>query len=184
MKTKNEIRDEMRENRKALDADWIDENSGGIERAVAELAEFQKASVVASYVAMQGEVRTDAIIERCWDERKTVCVPAYRVEAGHYDFARMDRDARMIVGPSQILEPEQKQWIPADEVDLVLLPGVAFDSLGGRVGHGGGHYDRILGRVRSGMPFTVGLAFEFQISIGFRPMRRTSGWMLWLQKNG
>jgi 5-formyltetrahydrofolate cyclo-ligase len=112
---------------------------------------------------MQGEVRTDAIIEQCWQENKRVCVPAYRAETNHYDFVTLDRDAPMVVGPARILEPEAKQWIPADEVDLALVPGVAFDSLGGRLGHGGGHYDRILGRVRSGTPFTAGLAFEFQV---------------------
>jgi len=163
MRTKDEIRAVIREKRGALDAVWVNDNSGSVERKAAELIEFRKASIVGAYVAMQGEVRTDAVIEQCWQENKQVCVPAYRAETKHYDFVKLDRDARMVVGPSRILEPEEKQWIPADELDLMLVPGVAFDSLGGRVGHGGGHYDRILGRARSGMPFTVGLGFEFQI---------------------
>jgi len=163
MRTKDEIRAAIQEKRGALDASWVNDNSGLMGRQVADLIEFRKASIVAAYVAMQGEVRTDAVIEQCWQENKRVCVPAYRAETNHYDFVRLDRDARMVAGPARILEPEEKQWIPVGEVDLVLVPGVAFDSLGGRVGHGGGHYDRILGQARSGMPFTVGLAFEFQI---------------------
>ena len=163
VRTKDEIRAVIREKRGSLDAFWVNDNSGLIERQVEELIEFRKASIVAAYVAMQGEVRTDAVIEQCWQKNKRVCVPAYRAETNHYDFVRLNRDARMVVGPAQILEPEEKQWIRADEVGLALVPGVAFDSLGGRVGHGGGHYDRILGGAKVGMPFTVGLAFEFQI---------------------
>ena len=163
MKTKDEIRTTVRESRRALDAEWISENSGAVERQVADLVEFRHASVVAAYVAMQGEVRTEALIERCWDERKTVVVPAYRRESGHYDLATMARDVRMAVGPCGILEPEEKQWISVDDVDLVLVPGLGFDSTGGRVGHGRGHYDRMMAPGRAGSPFKMGLAFEFQM---------------------
>jgi len=109
MRTKDEIREAIREKRGALDAVWLDDNSGVIARQVADLIEFRKATVVAAYVAMQGEVRTDAIIEQCWQENKRVCVPAYRVETNHYDFVTLDRDAPMVVGPARILEPEAKQ---------------------------------------------------------------------------
>lgn len=163
MKTKDEFRDVIRERRRGLDAAWINENSDAIERRVAELNEFRKASMVAAYVAMPGEVRSDAIIERCWREQKGVCVPAYQAETGRYGFVKLERESRMVTGPSKILEPEDKSWIPVDDMELVLVPGLAFDSSGGRVGHGRGHYDRILEQARAGTPFKMALAFEFQM---------------------
>ena len=163
MKTKNEIREIIQGNRRGLDPVWVDESSGAVERRVADLIEFRKAAVVAAYVALRGEVRTDAIVERCWRERKAVCVPAYRPEIDRYQLAAMCEETRMTEGPLGVLEPGIKKWIPVDQVELVLVPGLAFDSSGGRVGHGKGYYDRMLEQARAGTPFTVALAFEFQV---------------------
>ena len=163
MRTKDEIRALIREKRRGLDPAWVDASSVSVARQVADLSEFRKASVVADYVAMPGEVRTDALIERCWEERKRVCVPAYRREMGRYELAGMDRDTRMILGLARILEPDERAWVSVDDVDLVLAPGLAFDAAGGRVGHGQGHYDRMLGQARTGTPLKVALAFEFQM---------------------
>jgi 5-formyltetrahydrofolate cyclo-ligase len=69
----------------------------------------------------------------------------------------------MVPGPSRILEPDERTWIPVDDVDLVLVPGLAFDAAGGRVGHGQGHFDRTLRQARAGRPVKAALAFEFQV---------------------
>jgi len=148
---------------------WIRENSRLVQEAVISLYEFAEAETVCCYIALPREVQTGLIFDRCWRERKTICVPAFCRDKNGYELTRMKRDALLVKGPAGILEPAETDWILLDEVDLMLVPGVAFDVHGGRLGHGGGHYDRIMGSTRAGTPidkkvcFKVGLAFEFQM---------------------
>jgi 5-formyltetrahydrofolate cyclo-ligase len=163
VKLKQEIRDAVLSRRSALDPDWVDEHSLLVERAVTDLQEFASARVVACYVAMPGEVRVDAIVEQCWQENRMVCVPAFRPEIEAYALARIDRDSDMVLGLYDILEPADHDWVSVDRVDLMLVPGLAFDLAGGRVGHGKGYYDRILEGAAGNRPAKIGLAFEFQV---------------------
>jgi 5-formyltetrahydrofolate cyclo-ligase len=99
-----------------------------------------------------------------------LCVPAHCPELKAYRLALMNASDGLAGGPLNVPEPQHKVWLPADRVDLVVVPGVAFDARGGRVGHGGGHYDRILGQTRSDA-LHVGVAFAFQV-FGRVPMRK------------
>ena len=161
---KEEIRHFVRMRRCELDAVWIGQKSLAAQQQVTELPEFKKAKVVCCYLAMENEVRTDRLLDRCWKEEKTVCVPAFCRKTGKYRLSGIKKDTPVIEGHWKVWEPAHIQWIAVDKVDLIVVPGMAFDASGGRLGHGGGHYDQILGGRKSKLRcFKVGLAFDFQV---------------------
>jgi 5-formyltetrahydrofolate cyclo-ligase len=124
------------------------------------LAAFAAASVVGCYQAVGAEVRMDLLIAVCGAEGKTLAVPAWRVGSGAYRLARIDGRTDLAPGRMGILEPVRPEWL--DTVDLIVVPGLAFDECGGRLGHGGGHYDAMLAALWNG-PVRVGAAFDFQV---------------------
>ncbi len=161
---KEDIRRFIRAKRNELDAVWVEQKSLAIQRQVAELPEFAKAKIICCYLAMEHEVKTDRILERCWKEGKTVCVPAYCRKTRKYRLSKTCKDMPVIEGWWKIWEPARLEWVGVEKIDLIIAPGLAFDPSGGRLGHGGGHYDRILGTSKSKLSCCkVGMAFDFQV---------------------
>jgi len=165
MKTKEEIRQFVGKKRGMLKFDWVQEKSDQAARKLMALPQFMKAEVVCCYITLPGEVMTEMIVEKCWKDGKKVCVPAYRGETKHYDLACFEKNARLAEGLYGVPEPAEAGWVSFAKVDFVVVPGLAFDPSGGRVGHGGGYYDRILGGMRKKV-FKAGLCFEFQVLDG------------------
>lgn len=150
----------MRAKRRTLDPDWIGSASLSLQDRLIGLDLFANASTVGCYMALPREVRLDAVMEQCRRTGKTVTVPAWRLDSKTYGMARLDPGAAMTSGLLGIAEPASPEWV--ESVDLVLVPGVAFDTHGRRLGRGGGYYDRILsGLDRRTM--MVGVAFDFQV---------------------
>jgi len=160
--TKQELRNRVREQRNEQPAVVREASGRDIQEQVLALADFQRGGTIASYIALPGEVPTDLIHETAWLSGKTLCVPAYRADHAGYAFCRLERDDPLEQGPMKVLQPRQPRWMAAGTIDLALVPGMAFDAEGGRVGHGGGHYDRLLAAGAEAM-VKVGLAFRFQM---------------------
>lgn len=118
------------------------------------LPEFVRARCVFAYAATGSEVDLDPVIEAALAAGKTVCLPVCR-EKGRMDAVRLDAQAELVPGAFGIREP-QGEVVPAEQLDLVLCPGLAFDRRGGRLGYGGGYYDRYLVKVHA---FLVGICF-------------------------
>jgi 5-formyltetrahydrofolate cyclo-ligase len=152
MMTKSEIRTDMRRKRQRIDA---------AETILIALAEFLTARLVCSYMPLPGEMDTHEIVEESWKRGKQVCVPAYRDMEQGYGLARLCRDSEMIEGRFCVMEPARKEWVDISEVDFIVVPGLAFDRFCGRVGHGGGYYDRIMSA--GVVPFMAGLGFDWQV---------------------
>lgn len=163
MKTKEQIRDLITDRRRALSQSWTGNHSAEAAVNLFGMNEFSEAQSVACYVSTREEVLTEGIIGKCWKSGKKVCVPAYRCESGSYHLCWFDEGADLARGPMAIAQPENPSWIADAELDLVLVPGVAFDLRGGRVGHGGGHYDRLMTENGCRRSFKVGLAYDFQV---------------------
>ncbi len=143
-----------------------DEISRAICRRFADLDEFAVATTVMLYVGIRHEVRTREFIQSTLALGKRVVVPyCDGDELSLFHLHRLDELVPSVFG---LLEPPAElRDLPARridilDVDLVMVPGVAFDRQGGRLGHGKGYYDRLLRRARRDT-LRCGVAFECQV---------------------
>jgi 5-formyltetrahydrofolate cyclo-ligase len=161
--------------RKAYDARNAQERKDEVSRTIVErfmaLPEYAAARTVMWYLDVRSEVRTRPHIGSALRDSKRIVVPYCTVEEdgaprlGLWHLASMDE---LVAGTWSILEPPCARWeepgkeVPPTELDLVMVPGVAFTRDGARMGNGQGYYDRLLKRVRSDAPL-VALAYESQL---------------------
>ena len=129
------------------------------------LDEFKKAKCVMFYVSKHYEVDTHEMIDESIEMGKKVVVPITLKEEKMLKPSELkNREKELIESHYGIHQPgeEHIRPVPLEEVDLMVVPGIAFDRSGHRLGHGGGYYDRFLEKMPQPV-FTVGLAFDFQI---------------------
>lgn len=162
---KKSLREEAHARRNALENK--DELSKQIVNQFMNLTEYQKAKTVLFYVDVRSEVRTRHSLPEALKSGKTIVIPwcTETVELALFHLESMDE---LAVGMYKILEPKpelrmlpEKQVDP-QSIDLVMVPGVAFDRRGARMGHGKGYYDKLLENVRKDTPL-VALAFDCQL---------------------
>ncbi len=166
---KKELRMMIGKRREEVDNAWIAEKSKQAQSRIMSLPEFAAAKNVGCYFSMRKEVRTDVFMGECLKLGKCLCVPAFDSVRGVYGLSRVTVGWTVGLGPDNVPEPLDVEWMDRRDVDLIIVPGVAFDGACGRMGHGGGHYDKILHGDFKG--FKVGLAFEFQI-LDHVPMKK------------
>jgi 5-formyltetrahydrofolate cyclo-ligase len=133
---------------------------------------FSEAKTVLFYLSFDGEVDTVRMIKDCMKQGKKVAVPVIRKETREIVPSLLeDYDAELACGPFGICHPKDEyiRPVPLNHIDLVIVPGLAFDRAGNRLGRGHGYYDRLLSRLPKDVP-TVGLAFAFQIIEDFPPL--------------
>ena len=146
--------------RKHLAAEVCLSHSLRIQRRVVLLPAFEQAEVVALYSPILNEVFTEEIFHEALHRGKTIAYP--RVVGERLDFVSVTSPAELSPGAFGVLEPTGTMLLPSHALDLVLVPGVAFDVLGNRLGYGKGFYDRVL--FGTGRPaLSVGLCFELQL---------------------
>ncbi|HYW81319.1 MAG TPA: 5-formyltetrahydrofolate cyclo-ligase, partial [Thermoguttaceae bacterium] len=122
-------------------------------RRVMSLPEYVDAHTVMCYVDIRDEVRTRSLLAAALNAGKRTVIP-YCVADGQLELFRMESFDELSVCTFGILEPTGAWRDRADrrvepiELDLIVVPGVAFDGQGGRVGHGKGYYDRLLEQAR------------------------------------
>ncbi len=126
---------------------------------------YQHARVVLGYMAFDHEVLSDGLMQQAMASGKQLVLPM--VLGDRRDMALyVIEDLRRDVAPGYrgILEPQPRHTraVVPEALDLALIPGVAFDLRGGRLGFGVGFYDRLLSRLARDIP-TLGLAFDFQV---------------------
>ncbi|MEM7391404.1 MAG: 5-formyltetrahydrofolate cyclo-ligase [Verrucomicrobiota bacterium] len=160
LEQKRFLRSSMNSRRRGADPAWIPMASERIQDAIVALPEFEAARSVGAYQALPYEVQTRKIIETCWSVEKKVCVPAFNEGHRRYELTWIEPNEEMKPGRMNVSEPLSENRAGFMDVELLVVPALVYDANGGRLGHGGGHYDRILG-AWSG--FKVGIAFQFQI---------------------
>lgn len=140
--------------------------SAAIAARVMALPEYRRAGSVLWYVGVRSEVATLDVLPRALAEDRQIALP-YCV-GDELELFRLSSLEQLLPGAYGILEPssafrsQSQHRVSATDLDLVVVPGVAFDVCGGRLGHGRGYYDRLLAQVRD-QTVLVGAAFECQI---------------------
>ena len=123
------------------------------------LEDYRKADTLYVYLSANQEVRTDKIIRQAWADGKRVAAP--QVRGREMDFCLIDSLESMTTGAYGIPEPGSEAVPVCDDNALVLMPGLAFDRNGRRLGYGGGYYDRYLSRHPGHR--LVALCYDFQV---------------------
>jgi 5-formyltetrahydrofolate cyclo-ligase len=159
--SKSELRQSALKARESLPGPEVASLSERVARRLMDLPEFAGAATVASYVAKRDEVQTSRIIQSALASGKRVIVPRSVPSSTELVFAEVKSLSELSVGRFGILEPPSNAPpVPLSTSDVVLVPVVAWDEEGNRLGHGKGYFDRAL--VGSGVSRKVGLAFEAQ----------------------
>jgi 5-formyltetrahydrofolate cyclo-ligase len=156
---KEQIRQAALDARRALTDEYRKEASATIFSRLRIFPPCGQAQGIGLYVGREDEVDTVPVIEWAAGRSKKVAVP--RVEGEGLSFCSIDTIDDLAPGAFGILEPVNGRPLMAvTELDLIIVPGVAFDNRGGRIGYGKGFYDRNLVGYTG---ITVGLAFEAQM---------------------
>lgn len=162
---KQELRQRLLQLREAMPAQAVAQKSSTIAREVLNLAAYRRAQTIMTYVAFRNEVRTEIIIREALNQGKRVAVPlCSRARRQLIASQLLDFPGDLAPGTWGIPEPKPEALRPLDPqaIDLVIVPGVAFDRRGYRLGYGGGYYDRFLLRLGQGS-VSVGVAFSLQV---------------------
>lgn len=162
---KNELRKSILQARKSLPEEEVATKSRSITEKLLSLPEYREAQMVMLYLDFRNEVATGELVKETLAAGKRVVVPITDTkntalipsEVIHYP-------DDITLGTWDIPEPKKAAVRPVEltDIDIVIVPGVAFDPQGNRLGYGGGFYDRFLLRTKPGTTF-VALAFEMQI---------------------
>jgi len=163
MERKRELRDAILKQRDALSADEIAARSAAAGERLLSLPEVGAARLVMFFVSFGSEIDTVPMISRSLAAGKQIAAP--RVERSSHrlmPYELRDLQSDLESGAYGILEPKPDRP-PArlDEIEVVIVPAVAWDEEGFRVGYGAGYYDRFLPEVPQAV--RIGLGFELQV---------------------
>ncbi len=160
------LRQETLRRRNGLPLDQRRLKSTAIAEAVAALPAVATAHVIFTYVNFQSEVETMGLISRWLAEDKRVSVPLTVAADSRLEAYRItDPERDLHPGYCRIPEPDPSLAIRVEPatIEVIILPGSCFDLRGGRLGYGGGFYDRFIAR-QAPSAIRIGLAFELQVT--------------------
>ena len=153
---KKTLRQEIRSRKKAHTAEELQQQSERIMQQLAENPRFQTAQKVMLYASLPDEVQTLSFLET-WRHRKTVILPT--VVGDDIIPVELAENVDFVEGDFHIPEPQNHPY--TGDFDLIVVPGMAFDKAGHRLGRGKGYYDRFLSQ--HPQVYTIGLCFDFQL---------------------
>jgi 5-formyltetrahydrofolate cyclo-ligase len=159
---KEALRQRVAALRRTLVADKRAAHAAAMNALLTEQPAFRDAKVLLAYSALRFEIDPRAAVERAWAEGKTVVLPRIVQETRALTLHVYEDGDELVESGFAIREPraEAPQLAP-EQVDLVLVPGLAFDARGHRLGFGQGFYDRLLPRLTRAQ--RVGLCFELSL---------------------
>ncbi|MGL5822685.1 MAG: 5-formyltetrahydrofolate cyclo-ligase, partial [Sarcina sp.] len=152
---------EMREKRKSMDSKEKKEKDELLKNSLLESEEYKNAKNIFIYVSLADEIETHNIIRRMLEDGKSVAVPKV-IDSKNMKAVKINSfDDLTSTGPYGILEPSDKCVDISLEIDLAIVPGLAFETSGMRLGYGGGYYDRFLSEHPSIKK--ISLCYDYQV---------------------
>ena len=153
------IRNKIKHIRNLQSTDDIDKNSNIIMDKLFSTQIFKKSDCIGFYYSLKTEVFTSSMIQKALDLRKNVCLPKIDRESKTMYFHTIDGIENLSKNHLDISEPVGGEI--CTNIDVVIVPGIAFDKLGNRLGFGSGYYDKFLTLYTS--IYKIALAFDFQL---------------------
>ncbi len=165
--SKEAVRKDMLRRRKEQSLHDVELLSAKAQNILLSQKIWQEAQRVALYMPTQGEIQTQDLCSQAWGQGKKVFLPRCQQDKqGHMDFIACQNMQDLAVGKYGIVEPKHDMVAPDQttlQLDILLIPGVAFTPKGQRIGYGGGYYDRFLHILSEDKVLCVGFAFSWQI---------------------
>lgn len=158
METKEDIRKKVKEITGSLTREVMDELSRRTMSRLEMNPKFGEARTVAIFHSLADEPDTRPFVEKWSAEGKTIALPC--VEGKEIVFRRYSPETLAEKGRFNIAEPKGGRVVEPHEIDLMVVPGVAFDHAGNRMGRGGGYYDRFLAGLEI---YRIGVCFPHQL---------------------
>lgn len=157
---KDELRERMRKMRRALTAEEISAKSAKISDFLFSLDVIKDAQTVCTFISAFREPDTIGIIKKLLSSGKEVVVPITDTKTNTLSLSYIKNTEELKSGAFGILEPSVIYPASADSLDAVLVPALALDRRGGRIGFGKGYYDRLLENTDA---VKIALCYEFQL---------------------
>lgn len=159
---KKEIRNAMIKNLNTITIENREQKSKQIIDRLINTDFWKSADIIATTIPMEHEINTKYLISACWDVKKSVVVPKCNHKTKEMQFYKINSFNDLEKGYFGLQEPiEMKcEKISKEEIDLVIVPGVAFTYNGERLGYGGGYYDRFLVGYNN---YLAALAYDVQM---------------------
>lgn len=157
---KKKLRAAVREAGRAVGIRERENYSSEVIRRIEDSPKFSRAHVVAAFASLPDEVCTDELLRR-WSGQKKILLPS--VEYGRMVFREYIGEEDLIRGEYGILAPYMSRIVPPEDIDIMLVPGLAFDLRGNRLGRGKGFYDRYLSMRYAAEIHKMGVCMPHQI---------------------
>ena len=149
----------------ALSENEIHEKTSAVENRLFEFANFLESKIALLYVNGNFEIQTQSIIQKSYRYNKIVVLPSFDPESYTMKLMKVDSMKQGLrTGPRGVLEPDPNKCkvVPVDRIDIAIIPGLAFDEKGGRIGSATGYYDRLIPKLAI-TTRKVALTFEEQL---------------------
>lgn len=156
---KNQLRKLIKQRKRQFSQQQLGELSFDIIRRLSNHTKLKQAGTVLLYHSLPDEVYTHDLIQHLYNQGKTILLPVV-INESDMELCSFTGNDNLKSGAFNIWEPQGERFTDYNDIDVAIIPGIAFDDHGNRLGRGKGYYDRLLARMHG--CYKIGVCFNFQ----------------------